>query len=124
MSKSIHIPIDHREFPPPDVELERIRNFELESERIWNENGLQKNQTQPIQPSAPSLSTVNTMDVLLTIEPSETPLQLGLRNQAYASRPTSWVSKFHPIIHKDSFFCQKVGKEIFAFQAFRLWIRK
>ena len=123
MSKSIHIPIDHREFPVPYVETERIRNLELEFERIWSENGLQKNQTQPIQPSAPSLSTINTVetrtsrnlittaDDLLTIQPSETPLQLGLRNQAYASRPTSWVSKFHPIIHENSFFVKESEKK-------------
>ena len=123
MSKSIHIPIDHREFPVPYIETERIRNLELEFERIWSENGLQKNQKQTIQPSAPSLSTINTVetrtsrnlittgDVLLTIEPSETPLQLGLRKQAYATRPMCWVSKFHPIIHENSSFVKESEKK-------------
>ena len=63
MSKSIHIPIDHREFPPPYVESERIRNLEIEFERIWSEN-----KNQPVEPSAPTLSILCTEDVLLTVD--------------------------------------------------------
>ena len=66
MSKPIHIPIGHREFPPSYVQSERIRKLELEFqakiERIWSENDLQINQKQPIQPSAPRLSTFNTIE--------------------------------------------------------------
>ena len=70
MSKSIHIPIDHREFPPPYVESERIKNLELEFERIWSQN-----QNQPVAPSAPTLSILETNDVILTIDPSKKPLK-------------------------------------------------
>lgn len=63
MSKSIHIPIDHREFPPPYVESERVRNLEIEFERIWSEN-----KNQPVEPSAPTLSILCTEDVLLTVD--------------------------------------------------------
>ena len=56
-SKTIQIPIVHREFPPSNEELQRRKKLEDEFDSIWDQNeSPPETESSPIAPSAPSAS--------------------------------------------------------------------
>ena len=67
-TKTIQIPIDHREFPPSYEESQRIRRLEDEFDGIWEQSeSPPETQNTPIAPSAPSASIFFTGDEIYTL---------------------------------------------------------
>ena len=62
-SKTIQIPINHREFPPSYEESQRIKKLEDEFDSIWEQGEIPpETRNSPIAPSAPSASILTHMD--------------------------------------------------------------
>ena len=67
-SRTIQIPINHREFPPSYEESQRMNRLEDEFDRIWEQGeSSPETQSSPIAPSAPSASIFSTGDEIFTV---------------------------------------------------------
>ena len=67
-SRTIQIPINHREFPPSYEESQRMKRLEDEFDGIWEQGeSPPETQSNPIAPSAPSASIFSTGDEIFTI---------------------------------------------------------